>query len=340
MRLPHVFPVFDLVLRGWAVCLGLFAVVNLAVAALDGGVDPNLWWIDLRWAPSWLARAITLVAGVALLLAGLRPRRTTRWFTRPVFGLMFVLSLVNGMSVLAVYFDGHARGGGLPLSFGVALFFFVLVESVSRMARREPMAWLRELAGVGAGMLSFGLAFPLALVWTFGNTIYVGDLEPAVHHRATAVVLGAGVRADGTPSLALADRTRTAIDLYKDGVVDQLFFSGGPGPGGQHEADAMARMAASEGIPVSAVELDRKGLSTEATASHGAARLVARAAPIYAVSHTYHLPRVELAFWRYGVDVRTVPAKETRPLARRHQYLLREIPGFWFYWARRALGTI
>jgi len=338
MKRVPVGSTFDLVLRGWAASLGLFALVNLVVAALDGGVDPNLWWIDLRWAPAWLALGIVLLAGIALVLTGLRPRQTTRWFTRPVFGLLFVLSFADGMAVLAVYFDGYARGGGLPLSFGVALFFFVLVESVSRLARRPPAVRLTVWTGVGAGMLSFGLAFPLLLVWTFGSTVYVGDLEPLNPDRATAVVLGAGVRSDGTPSQALADRTHTAIDLYKDGVVDRLFFSGGPGPGGQHEATAMAALAAAEGVPMSAVALDLAGLSTEATARHGAARCAS--APIYAVSHAYHLPRVELAFWRYGVDVRTVPAKQTRPLARRFRYLLREVPGFWFYWARRVAGVI
>ena len=59
---------------------------------------------------------------------------------------------------------------------------------------------------------------------------------------------------------------------------------------------------------------------------------------IFAVTHGYHLPRVELAFQMHGLDVLTVPATETRPLARRHYYVLREVAGFWVYWGWRAIA--
>jgi len=338
MNKPSKLEFFDLVLRGVAALFGGFVLLNLAISAMDGGVDSNLWWIDLRWAPAWLALLILLVAGTALLLAGLLPRKVSRWFTRPVFGLLFVLSFVNGMTVLAVFFDGRAHGGGVPLSFGFALFFLILCESVSRIGRSTRRSGLPGWCALGAGAALFGLLLPLALVWTFGNTIYVGDHGQASRNRATAVIFGAGVRPDGTPSLALEDRTQTAIGLYKDGVVDQLYLSGGPGPNGQHEVEAMRRLALSEGVPEAALQLDREGLSTGATARHAAHDV--QAGPVYAVSHAYHLPRVEMAFWEQGLDVRTVPANETRPLARRHLYLAREVPGFWFYWARRGLAAL
>jgi len=331
---------FDLLLRAWAACLGAFTLSNLLMAGLDGGLDPNLWWIDLRWAPGFVRFWVMLSAGCALIATGLYPRWAPRWFTRPIFGALFVVSCANGISVMAIYFEGRARGGGVPLSFFTAFFFFLLVESTRRLANESTLGRRRRLLALTAGVFSFGIAFPLCLAWTFGNTIYLGDLQPTERGHATVVVLGAGVGADGTPSLALFDRARTAIDLYKDGVVDKLFLSGGPGPGGQHEVDAMLRMALDEGVPREACELDREGLSTAATAAHGAEFLLAEGAPVYAVSHSYHLPRVELAFWRHGLDVRTVPAKETRPLARRTYYLMREVPGFWAYWARRGFDAV
>lgn len=340
MRQASLWVLSDLCLRGIATIFGIFVFSNLVISALDGGVDPNLWWIDLRWAPTWLALLVHLAASAALFLTGVAPRRVLRWFTRSVFGTLFVISFANGMTVLAVFFDGRARGGGLPLSFGLALFFLVLCESVSRMGRSQPEEGLRALAAFSTGAGLFGLCLPLLLVWTFGSTIYVGDLEPARRGHATAVVFGAGVRSDGTPSLALMDRTKTAIDLFKDGVVDALFLSGGPGPDGQHEARTMRQLALAEGVDAAALTLDLEGLSTGATAKHAAEALGQAGGPIFAVSHGYHLPRVELAFWGEGIDVRTVPAKETRPLAARHFYLLREVPGFWFYWARRGLTAL
>ena len=40
------------------------------------------------------------------------------------------------------------------------------------------------------------------------------------------LVLGAGLRSDGTPSDMLADRLTVAIDLYNQGVSDKILLSG------------------------------------------------------------------------------------------------------------------
>jgi vancomycin permeability regulator SanA len=260
--------------------------------------------------------------------------------TRAVFLALFAISCANALSVFRVFHQGEATGSGLPLSCLVAVFFLALHELVRRRPDIARPYQRRDWACFGAGILTFGILLPLALVWTFGTTNYAGELVYAGKRGEvvdSAVVFGAGVYSDGTPSMALSDRTRTAIDLYKDGVVKRLYFSGGPGPGEQHEVEAMLRLALAEGVPEDACILDREGLSTAATAAHASRDLGTDQGRIYAVSHGYHLPRIELAFWEYGVDVRTVPAKETKPMLKRHFYLLREVPGFWIYWARRVV---
>ena len=40
------------------------------------------------------------------------------------------------------------------------------------------------------------------------------------------IVLGAGVRNDGTPSPMLQDRLITGIELYKKGILDRILMSG------------------------------------------------------------------------------------------------------------------
>ena len=88
-------------------------------------------------------------------------------------------------------------------------------------------------------------------------------------------------------------------------------------------------------------------IEMKAATARNAAALVASGgtelppgAHILAVTHGYHLPRVELAFQQHGLDVLTVPATETRPLYRRHYYALREVAGFWVYWGRRTAAAI
>lgn len=54
---------------------------------------------------------------------------------------------------------------------------------------------------------------------------------------------------------------------------------------------------------------------------------------VLAVSDFYHLPRVKMAFQRQGLDVYTVPARGTPPLAIPYN-LLRETAAFWAYYLR------
>ena len=57
-----------------------------------------------------------------------------------------------------------------------------------------------------------------------------------------------------------------------------------------------------------------------------------------AVSHFYHLPRIKMAYQRAGIEVYTVPARETRTLLKLPQFVAREVAAFWFYYARALVG--
>ena len=60
-------------LRGWALCLGVFTLVNLVVARLDGGIDSNLWWLDLRHLPGSTELVAFGLAGLLLVTVALVP---------------------------------------------------------------------------------------------------------------------------------------------------------------------------------------------------------------------------------------------------------------------------
>ncbi|HIE68909.1 MAG TPA: YdcF family protein, partial [Planctomycetes bacterium] len=90
------------------------------------------------------------------------------------------------------------------------------------------------------------MLIPIGVMATFGATDY--RIGPATDEQSLAVVFGAGVYKDGTPSLALSDRTMTGVELYKEGVASKLFFSGGPGRGATHETQAMRKLALDAGV--------------------------------------------------------------------------------------------
>jgi hypothetical protein len=52
------------------------------------------------------------------------------------------------------------------------------------------------------------------------------------------------------------------------------------------------------------------------------------------VSHFYHLPRIKLAYQRAGMEVRTVPARETYILAQIPYSMAREVVALWVYYLR------
>ena len=194
--------------------------------------------------------------------------------------------------------------------------------------RREALGGLISIRFAACAACAF--AFPLLLVLGFGKTDYRRQAE-------VAVVFGARAYADGRPSDALADRVRTACELYRQGLVCQLVFSGGPGDGAIHETESMRRMAVSLGVPDSAIVRDEAGLNTAATLRNTRPLLAAKAA--IAVSEFYHLPRIKLAAAAAGIDLLTVPA---RPASRRlpMSNMIREIPAFWLYYARAVAGRI
>ena len=96
--------------------------------------------------------------------------------------------------------------------------------------------------------------------------------------------------ADGTASQALSDRVKTAIELYKQGLVSRLLLSGGPGDGPVSEPQAMRRLAIESGVPNDAIVLDEAGLNTDTTVRNTCAAFDGlNARGVLVVSHAYHL---------------------------------------------------
>lgn len=80
--------------------------------------------------------------------------------------------------------------------------------------------------------------------------------------EAIAIVFGAGVWEDGTPSPMLADRVQAAVDLYKAGRVDKLLMTGDNSSADYNEVKAMQEYAEAQGVPTNNIILDYAGFST------------------------------------------------------------------------------
>jgi uncharacterized SAM-binding protein YcdF (DUF218 family) len=317
--------------RAGALFLGAFTAVNLLGGALRSGFDQTIWWVDVRPLSRGTA-AVVLAAAAGLFLAfAVRPAARP-WRRRATAGLAAALGLLALWD--AISFWRLLARGDLASRFPVPLSLFVaallaLIGAGALGAGAAPPRLRRGAAAATLALLALGL--PLAQMICFGSTDYRRDAD-------AIVVLGAAVRADGSPSQALEDRILTGCRLYHEGRAPLLVMSGGPGAGGHREVDTMRRVAQEQGVPDAAILLDPDGVNTKATAVNVVALARARGwGRVLAVSHFYHLPRIKMAVGRRGLRVYTVPAEEPRILRKLPYFLLREVAALWIYYLRPLL---
>lgn len=119
------------------------------------------------------------------------------------------------------------------------------------------------------------------------------------------LVLGCGVRNDGSPSDMLYDRLRRSVELYEAGAAPKLLMSGDHGREGYDEVDAMKTFAVDAGIASNAVFMDHAGFSTYESMYR--AKEIFCAKKIIIVTQGYHLYRAiyiaeQLGMEAYGVS--------------------------------------
>jgi SanA protein len=175
---------------------------------------------------------------------------------------------------------------------------------------------------IGCGVATVVLLGGLQL-WVEHKTrdrIYarVEDVPP----RPVALVLGAGLWADGSLTPVLVDRVATAADLYHTGVIQKLLFSGDNRFVDYNEPQAMLEYAVRLGVPEEAIVLDYAGRRTydscyRARAIFGVDRAVV-------VTQRFHAPRALYLCDALGVDALAVVADRQDYTPRRFAWETRE----------------
>ena len=141
-----------------------------------------------------------------------------------------------------------------------------------------------------------------AVVWEASRSeIYDCNKEINIDKKYDCIlVLGAGVRADGTPSHMLEDRLRGAVAFYEAGVSDVLLLSGDNSGEDYDEVSAMVRYCLEHGVPESAIVRDDIGFSTSESVYNTVRTLGYR--DIIVVTQEYHLYRAMYMIKRMGAE--------------------------------------
>lgn len=139
------------------------------------------------------------------------------------------------------------------------------------------------------------------------NRIYQKEDAPT---ERLAIVFGAGLRPDGTPTAALRDRVETAADLFFSGKVEKLLMSGDNSVDTYNEPAAMRSYAISLGVPDEAIVLDFAGRRTYDTCYR--AKVIFQVDEALLVTQKFHLPRALFLCNALGLNAYGVEANNNR----------------------------
>ena len=114
------------------------------------------------------------------------------------------------------------------------------------------------------------------------------------------LVLGCGVKSNGTPSHMLEDRLLRSIELYEKKSAPKLLMSGDHGQPDYDEVNTMKNYAKEKGVPSMDIFMDHAGFSTYESIYR--AKEIFGADKIVIVTQKYHLHRALYIAKKLGVE--------------------------------------
>jgi vancomycin permeability regulator SanA len=165
--------------------------------------------------------------------------------------------------------------------------------------RRVSAAWFA--GGVGlAGLTALAGSVGFVRAISAGHLYSAEDVPPA----PVALVLGAQVYPDGTPSAFLAARLELARRLFEAGKVRVILVSGDNMAPEYNEPEAMRNYLIKAGVPADKVVADYAGFDTYDSSAR--AKRIFGVSELIIVTQAYHLPRAVATCRALGIDARGV----------------------------------
>jgi SanA protein len=186
--------------------------------------------------------------------------------------------------------------------------------------RTHPLIWylapvIVAVVLAGLAVLIPNLIIPLS---AHGHTVAGSEDAPQAQ---VAIVLGARIYPNGTPSPMLADRLQTGVSLYKLGKVEKLLLSGDHGQTTYDEVNVMLEYVLERGVPEEDVFTDHAGFSTYDTMYR--ARDVFKVTTALVVTQKFHLARAVYTARALGLDATGVQA-DIQPYGDERRFAIRD----------------
>ena len=135
-------------------------------------------------------------------------------------------------------------------------------------------------------------------------------------HSDVIVVLGCSANKDGTPGSMMRARVLSAVKLFKEGWAPQIMFTGSAAHTQFVEANVMAGLAKSEGVPADKIILETKARNTAENAFFSYQLMKERGLnSAVIVTSPEHLLRSNVFFSRYPIDYCMSPSGEPEEMS-------------------------
>lgn len=323
------------IIRGLALFFGVFSALNIIVSRFGTARAEDIWWIQLSNLPSPVIAVLSAALAILLICFALKPamsfiRRVTTTAVCILYAVFALLNTVQYYRLLAA--DIFTAKYPVPFSLFIMLVFLAIALIV--WTQYDRASSITEFFIMGICALMGILLFPLAQFYTFGYTDYTRPAD-------VAIVFGARAFKSGNLSNSLKERVNRSIELYDEGLVPTLLFTGGIDADGVNEPEKMRDYAINKGVNPADILIDDGGNDTDLSVNNTVPMLKElEAERIIAVSQFYHLPRIKMAYRGKHVNVLTVPALEETNIPQTPYYMLRETAAFWAYWLRSGVRDL
>ena len=128
----------------------------------------------------------------------------------------------------------------------------------------------------------------------------ISDREALSAGADCILILGAGLKPDGTPNHMLQDRLDKGIELYFSGVAPKVLISGDNGQEEYDEVNAMKHYAIEKGVEPEDIFMDHAGFSTYESMYR--ARDIFQVRKAIVITQRYHQYRALYIARRLGIE--------------------------------------
>ncbi len=187
------------------------------------------------------------------------------------------------------------------------------------------MRWIYRL-------FRFGIAAGILVLWYGWSSVALTALRTDEVSADAALVLGAAAWGD-RPSPIFRERINHAIQLYNNGDVHKIVFTGGVGlKSPTAEAVIAQQYAEQRGVPASDIIVEDQSRNTLTNLTNAAPILAANEIEsVLLVSTPFHMRRALLIADTIGLDAYLSPTRTTQWRGSRPYFLTREVAAFLYY---------